>query len=75
MDGAQQLELSPEEMRELVFIPGLSTQEVGSAFSGTGVGMSAVRNQLRRFGSDIVMDPRVREGVRWMIHFISPKRS
>lgn len=65
----QQVDLSDEERRELVFLPGLSTQRVHSLFSGTGVGMSFVRDKLRSIGAEIRIDPRVCSGLRLLIRF------
>lgn len=50
---AQDLKVSGEDTRELVFVPGLSTSEQVTEFSGRGLGLSAVRSQLSAVGCTI----------------------
>jgi chemotaxis protein histidine kinase CheA len=42
-----------EEVRELIFVPGLSTAGTVSATSGRGVGLDAVRAQVHRLGGTL----------------------
>jgi two-component system chemotaxis sensor kinase CheA len=42
--------LTPEEVLQLVFLPGLSTAETVSQLSGRGVGMDVVKSNLERIG-------------------------
>ncbi|WP_141732064.1 AAA family ATPase [Oligoflexus tunisiensis] len=53
---------SDERIAELIFASGLSTAQNITEFSGRGVGLDAVRNELQRLGGDI------------QIRFTSPDR-
>ncbi|MCR4346006.1 MAG: chemotaxis protein CheA [Sulfuricaulis sp.] len=44
---------SPEEIIEIIFMPGFSTAETVSDVSGRGVGMDVVRNNIRSLGGTI----------------------
>lgn len=45
--------LSPEEIAELIFLPGFSTVESVNDLSGRGVGMDVVRNNIRSLGGSV----------------------
>ena len=45
--------LSPEEIDEMIFLPGFSTAESVSDLSGRGVGMDVVRNNIRSLGGSV----------------------
>ncbi|GAB4510846.1 MAG: chemotaxis protein CheA [Sulfuricaulis sp.] len=45
--------LSPEEIVEMIFMPGFSTAETVSDISGRGVGMDVVRNNIRSLGGSV----------------------
>ena len=47
---------------ELLFTPGFSTAEVTSDISGRGVGMDAVRAQIRQLGGEVLMESVLGEG-------------
>jgi chemosensory pili system protein ChpA (sensor histidine kinase/response regulator) len=53
-----------EEAVNLVFIPGLSTQEETSQAAGRGVGMDAVRASLERIGGEIQIETLEGHGTR-----------
>lgn len=57
--GAQ---MSPEELINLVFAAGFSTQEQVSDLSGRGVGMDVVRSAVRKAGGDVHLSSRVGAG-------------
>lgn len=44
---------SPEEIIEMIFMPGFSTAETVSDVSGRGVGMDVVRNNIRSLGGTV----------------------
>lgn len=46
---------SAQNVADLIFVPELSTRETVSAISGRGLGLSAVRETLRKEGGDITM--------------------
>jgi two-component system chemotaxis sensor kinase CheA len=48
--------MSAKEMRELVFLPGLSTSETVSNVSGRGVGMDVVKTNIEAIGGTVDVD-------------------
>ena len=54
--------LSEREMAELVLLPGLSTAEVITEFSGRGVGMDVVKKSIENFGGSIGITTKANEG-------------
>ena len=48
--GAQRAPLTPESPLELAFTPGLSTRQNADDLAGHGVGLGAVREELRKVG-------------------------
>ncbi|MEA1982752.1 MAG: chemotaxis protein CheA [Campylobacterota bacterium] len=54
--------LSEREMAELVLLPGLSTAESITEFSGRGVGMDVVKKSIESFGGSIGITTKANEG-------------
>ncbi|SFV65849.1 Signal transduction histidine kinase CheA [hydrothermal vent metagenome] len=54
--------LSEKEMAELVLLPGLSTADTITEFSGRGVGMDVVRKSIEGFGGSIGISTKANEG-------------
>jgi two-component system, chemotaxis family, sensor kinase CheA len=54
--------MSPQDMVNLIFLPGLSTAEKVSDISGRGVGMDVVRNNIEQIGGSIQIDSTYGEG-------------
>ena len=54
--------LSEKEMAELVLLPGLSTAEEITEFSGRGVGMDVVKKSIESFGGSIGITTKANEG-------------
>jgi len=54
--------LSEKEMAELVLLPGLSTAESITEFSGRGVGMDVVKKSIEGFGGSIGITTKANEG-------------
>ena len=54
--------LSEEEMAELVLLPGLSTAETITEFSGRGVGMDVVKKSIEAFGGTIKIKTKANHG-------------
>lgn len=54
--------LSEEEMAELVLLPGLSTAESITEFSGRGVGMDVVKKSIEGFGGSINIRTKANQG-------------
>ncbi len=62
MTSAQIDALSEREMAELVLLPGLSTAESITEFSGRGVGMDVVKKSIESFGGSIGITTKANEG-------------
>jgi len=54
--------LTEKERAELVLLPGLSTAEEITEFSGRGVGMDVVRKSIENFGGSIGIETKANEG-------------
>jgi two-component system chemotaxis sensor kinase CheA len=54
--------LSEDEMAELVLLPGLSTADVITEFSGRGVGMDVVKKSIEGFGGNISIKTKANQG-------------
>lgn len=54
--------LSEDEKAELVLLPGLSTAEVITEFSGRGVGMDVVKKSIESFGGSIRIKTKANQG-------------
>ncbi len=54
--------MSPQEMVNLIFLPGLSTAEKVSDISGRGVGMDVVRTNIEKVGGHISIETQMGEG-------------
>jgi two-component system, chemotaxis family, sensor histidine kinase and response regulator PixL len=52
---AEAAEMSPDRLYEFIFAPGFSTAARVNELSGRGVGMDAVRSQIKRLKGDIVL--------------------
>ncbi len=61
--SAEQLDsLSEDEKAELVLLPGLSTAEAITEFSGRGVGMDVVKKSIESFGGSINIKTKANHG-------------
>jgi two-component system, chemotaxis family, sensor kinase CheA len=56
IDEADVKKMSPQDMVNLIFLPGLSTAEKVSDISGRGVGMDVVRTNIEQIGGSIQID-------------------
>ncbi len=54
--------LSEDEMAELVLLPGLSTADEISEYSGRGVGMDVVKKSIESFGGSIKIKTKANQG-------------
>ncbi len=59
---AEDQELSPEEIRELLFMPGFSTRDEVSDLSGRGVGMDVVKNNIAELAGMIGLASDIGQG-------------
>lgn len=64
---AEIAEMNEEEIRELIFEPGFSTQEEASETSGRGVGMDVVRSNIRDLNGSVIMRTTEGEGTKFTI--------
>lgn len=56
--------LNEDEKAELILLPGLSTTDVVSEFSGRGVGMDAVKKSIESFGGTIHIKTEANQGTK-----------
>ena len=59
--------LSPEQVRELIFLPGFSTAEITTDVSGRGVGMDVVRSNIADLHGKIEVQSERGRGSRFLI--------
>lgn len=61
--------LSPEEVLNLIFVPGLTTAASVNDVSGRGVGMDIVRSNLQRIGGTVDVESTPGLGTRFVLRF------
>lgn len=59
--------LREEDIYQLIFLPGFSTRETASEFSGRGVGMDIVKKNLAKINGAIRIETKVDSGTRFII--------
>jgi len=64
IDPAKLDEMSDNEKLNLIMLPGLSTAETISEYSGRGVGMDVVKKSIESFGGDIKLESEVGKGTK-----------
>jgi len=64
---AADADTTPEQMVEMIFLPGFSTAETVSDVSGRGVGMDVVRNNIRSLGGNVEIMSEPGKGTRFVI--------
>ena len=69
-EAAQQM--TPEQVRDLIFLPGLTTAENLSLNAGRGVGMSIVRESLAAAGGTIAIETRPQQGTTFTVQLPNP---
>lgn len=60
-------EPTPEEIAEMIFVPGFSTAEAVSDVSGRGVGMDVVRNNIRSLGGTVEVSSQKGRGASFIV--------
>ncbi|MFA6619462.1 MAG: chemotaxis protein CheA [Candidatus Neomarinimicrobiota bacterium] len=58
----QEHEMTEREIYNLILVPGFSTKEQTTEFSGRGVGMDVVTNNVEKMGGDVLVDSVPDEG-------------
>jgi two-component system chemotaxis sensor kinase CheA len=58
---------TPEQLHELIFLPGMSTSESVTDLSGRGVGLDVVRNNVRSLGGNIEVSSTPGRGTRFSV--------
>lgn len=58
----QEHEMTEREIYNLILVPGFSTKEQTTEFSGRGVGMDVVTNNIEKMGGDVLVDSVPDEG-------------
>jgi two-component system, chemotaxis family, sensor kinase CheA len=59
--------LTPEQLHELIFIPGMTTSDTITDISGRGVGLDVVRSNIRSLGGNVEVSSQPGKGVRFII--------
>jgi two-component system chemotaxis sensor kinase CheA len=59
--------LTPEQINELIFLPGMTTTNAVTDISGRGVGLDVVRNNVRSLGGNVEVTNRPGKGTRFSI--------
>jgi two-component system, chemotaxis family, sensor kinase CheA len=59
--------MTPQEVVNLIFLPGLSTAEKVSDISGRGVGMDVVRTNIEKLGGHISVDTTLGKGTKILL--------
>ncbi len=60
-------EYSDKEALNLIMLPGFSTNETVTEYSGRGVGMDVVRKNIEKVGGTVSVDSRIGEGTSFII--------
>lgn len=60
-------EYSNREIQNMILLPGFSTNEVVTEFSGRGVGMDVVKANIEKCGGQIIVDSKKGEGTNFII--------
>jgi two-component system chemotaxis sensor kinase CheA len=63
----EDVNLSPEEIDQIIFMPGFSTAEKITDVSGRGVGMDVVMRNIKELGGDIDVENRPGQGSTFLI--------
>lgn len=63
----QAADLTPDELRQLIFVPGFSTAKEVTDISGRGVGMDVVKTNISRLGGVIDLDSEVGVGTKFTL--------
>ena len=59
--------LSDKEIRQFIFVQGISTKEDTTGISGRGIGLDALYSEVRELGGDIWVESKVDEGTTFFI--------
>lgn len=59
--------LPPEQLHELIFLPGMTTSDTVTDLSGRGVGLDVVRNNIRSIGGNVEVASELGKGARFTI--------
>ncbi|MFZ5975999.1 MAG: chemotaxis protein CheW [Bacillota bacterium] len=62
-------EMSEKEIFHLIFHPGFSTNDTVTEYSGRGVGMDVVLNNIEELGGRVTVDSVEHKGTQFTIHF------
>ncbi len=60
-------EYTDKEIQNMILLPGFSTNEVVTEFSGRGVGMDVVKSNIEKCGGQIIVDSKKGEGTNFII--------
>ena len=60
-------EYTEREIQNMILLPGFSTNEVVTEFSGRGVGMDVVKANIEKCGGQVIVDSKKGEGTNFII--------
>ncbi|MDO8349781.1 MAG: ATP-binding protein, partial [Gallionella sp.] len=61
-------DISDDQLKQLIFIPGISTATEVTGVSGRGIGMDVVRNEITALGGRIEVNSKPGQGTQFTIH-------
>ncbi len=67
ISAEQAARMSPAELMNLIFLPGVSTAEKVTSVSGRGVGMDVVKTNIERVGGSVEVQSRPGEGTTFKL--------
>lgn len=67
VDTVAATRLTPEAIREFIFMPGFSTKDSADDLSGRGFGMDIVRDSIKKLSGDLTVTSREGKGTRMVI--------
>lgn len=67
VNSERALQLTPEEIRNFIFMPGFSTKDSADDLSGRGFGMDIVRDSIKKLSGDLTVISTAGKGTRMQI--------
>ena len=61
------VDVSDDQLMQAIFLPGFSSRDEAGEFSGRGVGMDAIKDEVTNLGGRVYVESRVGKGTRLII--------
>ncbi|MBG08129.1 MAG: hypothetical protein CME68_05185 [Halobacteriovoraceae bacterium] len=65
--GEETEEYTKEDCLNLIFLPGFSTKNIATEYSGRGVGMDVVKTNMKNLGGDVSVDSELGKGTSFKL--------